>query len=68
MKDLINEIAVDISNDPITGLKRKLFHYRFEINERLEMIHYRKIVFYEKIDDGTEAGAYGDLTVEDSSK
>jgi hypothetical protein len=64
MNELIRNISVEISNDPITGLKRKLFHHRFEINENLEMIHYRKIVFYEKIENGTSEGGYGRIISE----
>lgn len=52
-------LEVEISNDPITGLKRKLVHHRFIIETNLEMVHYRKLVHFEKIDNGTPEGAYG---------
>jgi len=46
---MINSLSVDISNDPISGLKRKMIHVKLEIAQDLQMIHWRKIVFYEKL-------------------
>jgi hypothetical protein len=52
---MINKLEVTISNDPISGLKRKMQHVKFEIGEDLQMIHYRRIIFYEKL----EGDVYG---------
>lgn len=59
MNPTINSLDVPISNDPINGLKRKLVHDKLMIGKDLEMKHFRKIVYYEKIADGTPEGAYG---------
>lgn len=47
---MITKLETEISNDPVTGLKRKLVHHKLEIDENLEMTHYRKIVYYERLD------------------
>ena len=50
---MITSLEVEISDDPVSGLKRKLIHHRLGIGTDLNMTHYRKIVYFEKLQDGS---------------
>jgi len=50
---MITQLSVNISNDQVSGLKRKMIHVKLEIDQDLQMTHWRKIVFYEKLSDDT---------------
>lgn len=50
---MINKLEVEISDDPVSGLKRKLIHDKLEIMSDLQMVHWRRIVKYEKLSDGS---------------
>lgn len=56
---MLNLLEINISNDPVSGFKRKMVHVSLEILENLHIIHKRKIVYYENVNDGSENGAYG---------
>lgn len=53
IKKMTTQLSVEISNDQISGLKRKMIHIKLEIDQDLQMTHWRKIVFYEKLSGDT---------------
>jgi len=64
---MINTLEVEISDDPVTGLKRKSRHYELIIDHNLEMTHIREIVFYEKLIDGSYGRPIIDVITEDEN-
>lgn len=64
---MITSLSVDISDDPISGLKRKLVHKAFTIDQDLQMTHYREIQFYEKLPDGSYGRSMRDVILENET-